>query len=120
MSFLSRGTSQPQVSQEERKQQVMNEVRQQLGKSPLVLALSESIAHHFSHRTALANAQELINKMNEKCFEKCITKPGPSLSSSDEACITKCTERFLEAFNIVSKSYVTRVSKERESGGDLH
>lgn len=53
---------------------------------------------------ALANAQELMNvsplrspslregteerpqKANEKCFQKCISKPGTSLSRSDEVC----------------------------------
>ena len=53
---------------------------------------------------ALANAQELMNvrpkliaavrmvdrpeqKANDKCFAKCITKPGTSLSYSEEVCI---------------------------------
>lgn len=97
MSFLSRGSTSAPVSPadvEQRKQQVMAEVRNQL---------------------AIANAQELINKMNEKCFEKCITKPGPSLTSADEACVTRCTERFLEAFNIISKTYMARVGRERDN-----
>ncbi|KAL8279648.1 hypothetical protein RQP46_007961 [Phenoliferia psychrophenolica] len=99
MSFLgTRNPGAPTADQETRKQQVMNEVKSQL---------------------ALANAQELINKMNEKCFEKCIPKPGPSLTSSDETCIVRCTERFLEAFNLISKSYVARLGREREQGGNL-
>lgn len=91
---------------------------------------------------ALANAQELVSKMNDKwcvrvsfvatspclpwdargeqgsrrgqedgycagegtsadedqrSFARCITKPGTALSSADEGCITRCTDRFLEA-----------------------
>ena len=55
---------------------------------------------------ALLNAQQLINvrivspygfastnycyckKCNEKCFQKCVTKPGSSLSSSEEVRLT--------------------------------
>lgn len=62
---------------------------------------------------ALANAQELMSKVNEKCFQKCITKPGTSLSSSEETCLSRCMDRYLEAFNIVSKTYIARLSKER-------
>jgi hypothetical protein len=35
---------------------------------------------------------------NRKCsYAKCITKPGLTLSPSDEGCITRCSDRFLEA-----------------------
>ncbi|KAG9101007.1 hypothetical protein FS749_011090 [Ceratobasidium sp. UAMH 11750] len=68
---------------------------------------------------ALANAQELINKINEKCFAKCITKPSTSLGSSEERCLSMCMERYMEAFNVVSQTYVTRISKERSSTGGL-
>jgi len=69
---------------------------------------------------ALANAQELMNTANEKCFLKCVTKVGPALSSSEQTCLSRCLERYLEAFNIVSQSYTTRITKERaasSSGG---
>merc|ERR1712080_499281 len=75
-----------------------------------------------SQQPALANAQELINKMNDKCFVRCITKPGTSLTPNDEACLMRCTDRFLEAFNLISAKYVQRVQAERESaaaGGNL-
>ncbi|CAH8577467.1 unnamed protein product [Heterobilharzia americana] len=33
---------------------------------------------------ALASARELLEKMSDKCFEKCITKPGTSLDNSEQ------------------------------------
>lgn len=42
---------------------------------------------------ALANAQELLTKMTEKCFRKCIGKPGSELDSSDQKCIAMCMDR---------------------------
>ncbi|TFY59423.1 hypothetical protein EVJ58_g5783 [Rhodofomes roseus] len=61
----------------------------------------------YRQEMALTNAQELMNKCNEKCFAKCVTKPGGSLSGSEQ--------RYMEAFNIVSKTYIARVQKERIS-----
>ncbi|TFL04007.1 Tim10/DDP family zinc finger-domain-containing protein [Pterulicium gracile] len=61
---------------------------------------------------ALQNAQELMNKANEKCFERCITKPGTALSGSEQTCLSRCLDRYMEAFNIVSKTYITRISQE--------
>ncbi|KAL7416840.1 Tim10/DDP family zinc finger-domain-containing protein [Mrakia frigida] len=88
----SSATKQAQPSQEVRKEQIMEQVKQEL---------------------QLASAQELINKMNEKCFEKCVPKPGALLTRAEESCVTMCMERYMEAFNVVSKSYVTRLTKER-------
>ena len=61
--FLKSSTSTSSPNAETRKREVMAQVKQEM---------------------ALANAQELMNKMNEKCFGKCITKPSSSLSTSEE------------------------------------
>ncbi|KAI0926407.1 protein translocase subunit [Taiwanofungus camphoratus] len=89
--FGSTGTSSP-ADMAARKEAVMNSVRSEI---------------------ALANAQELINKTNEKCYAKCVPKPGSSLSSSEETCLARCLDRYMEAFNIVSRTYIARISKER-------
>ncbi|KAG0014271.1 protein translocase subunit [Podila clonocystis] len=83
-------------SMEAKKQQVMDQVRSEL---------------------ALANAQELINKINEKCFAKCVLKPGSSLDSSEQACLSKCMDRYMEAWNIVSRTYINRVQRESQNMG---
>ncbi|GBC01827.1 hypothetical protein RclHR1_04350003 [Rhizophagus clarus] len=82
---------------ENRKQAVMDQVRNEL---------------------ALANAQELINKINEKCFSKCITKPGNKLESSEQTCVAKCMDRYMEAWNIVSRAYISRVQRESHYQGE--
>ncbi|KNC82745.1 hypothetical protein SARC_04986 [Sphaeroforma arctica JP610] len=69
---------------------------------------------------AVANAQQLLQKMTDKCFNKCITKPGSDLSGSDRACLAKCMDRYLESWNVISKAYATRVQKDAESGGHHH
>lgn len=65
-------------------------------------AKKEAVMNGVRSEIALASAQELINvwslllspalaliivfvqKTNEKCFAKCVTKPGTSLSGSEE------------------------------------
>ncbi|KAF9930593.1 hypothetical protein FBU30_000296 [Linnemannia zychae] len=83
-------------SMEAKKQQVMDQVRSEL---------------------ALANAQELINKINEKCFARCVTKPSTSLSGSEQTCLSNCMDRYMEAWNIVSRTYINRVQRESQNMG---
>ena len=64
----------------------------------------------------MANAQQLITKATEKCYTKCIPAPGSTLSAKEQTCLTRCMERYFEAFNIVSSTYVRRVSSERAAG----
>ncbi|RUP45105.1 Tim10/DDP family zinc finger-domain-containing protein [Jimgerdemannia flammicorona] len=81
----------------DKKQQVMDQVRGDL---------------------ALANAQELINKMNEKCFTKCVPKPGYRLESGEKTCLSKCMDRYMEAWNVVSRTYVNRLQEETRQHGN--
>jgi import inner membrane translocase subunit TIM13 len=56
-------------------------------------------------------------KLNEHCFERCIPKPGASLSKGEESCMSACMEKYMSAWNTVSKQYVGRI--QREQGGAL-
>ncbi|XP_055326508.1 mitochondrial import inner membrane translocase subunit Tim13 [Sitodiplosis mosellana] len=78
------------------KDQLMTEVRQQI---------------------AVANAQELVTKITEKCFKKCVTKPGTSLGGSEQKCIAMCMDRFMDSWNLVSRTYVRRIQREQGGGG---
>ncbi|KAM7346379.1 mitochondrial import inner membrane translocase subunit Tim13-like [Cochliomyia hominivorax] len=62
---------------------------------------------------AIANAQELLTKMTEKCFNKCINKPGHSLDSSEQKCISMCMDRFMDSWNLVSRTYGNRLQREQ-------
>ncbi|PPQ91034.1 hypothetical protein CVT25_013959 [Psilocybe cyanescens] len=93
--FLSRSSAAFPSDMAARKEAMMNNVRQEL---------------------AFANAQELMNKASDRCFTKCVTKPGDSLSSSEQTCLSRCLDRYMEAFDIVSRTYTARVSRERQEG----
>ncbi|KAI6037659.1 Tim10/DDP family zinc finger-domain-containing protein [Pisolithus marmoratus] len=72
-------------------------------------ARKEAVMNSIRSELAIVNVQELINKATEKCFTKCIPKPGSSLTSSDEACLARCLDRYMEA---LSRTYTARISKE--------
>ncbi|KAI1417588.1 Tim10/DDP family zinc finger-domain-containing protein [Hypoxylon sp. FL1857] len=57
------------------------------------------------------NARQLIEKINEHCFEKCVPKPGTSLSNSEQTCFTQCMEKYMSAWNQVSTTYINRLQQ---------
>ena len=44
---------------------------------------------------------ELVSHVTELCFEKCVTKPGTSLNSSEQTCLSSCTMRYLESSQVI-------------------
>ncbi|GAA6059946.1 hypothetical protein JCM10212_003086 [Sporobolomyces blumeae] len=76
-------------------------------------AKKQQIMTEVTNQLALANAQELITKVNEKCFARCITKPAATATPNDEACLMRCTDRYLEAFNLISQTaFVPHILRE--------
>ncbi|KAF4989981.1 hypothetical protein FGRMN_8755 [Fusarium graminum] len=62
----------------------------------------------------LVNARTLIEKLQETCFEKCVPKPGNSLSSGESSCMTSCMEKYMAAWNMVNSAYITRLRQESQ------
>ncbi|XP_018575825.1 mitochondrial import inner membrane translocase subunit Tim13-B [Anoplophora glabripennis] len=73
----------------------------------------DELMDQVKQQIAVANAQELLTKMTEKCFKKCISKPGTSLDSSEQKCIAMCMDRYMDSWNLISKAYSTRIQRER-------
>ncbi|XP_077866842.1 mitochondrial import inner membrane translocase subunit Tim13-like, partial [Saccoglossus kowalevskii] len=44
----------------------------------------EQMMDQVKSQLAIANAQDLLQKMSDKCFKKCVTKPGTSLDNSEQ------------------------------------
>lgn len=45
--------------------------------------------------------EELVQTLTDKCFEKCVRKPGASLTSGEQQCIAKSMDRYMEAMALV-------------------
>ncbi|KFH49002.1 Mitochondrial import inner membrane translocase subunit-like protein [Hapsidospora chrysogenum ATCC 11550] len=54
-------------------------------------------------------------KVQENCFEKCVPKPGGSMSSSESSCATSCMEKYMAAWNQVNSAYISRLRQEQGS-----
>ncbi|KAJ8610066.1 hypothetical protein MRB53_038793 [Persea americana] len=78
--------------------------------SPNVDQLKQTV----QQETAIANARALITGINDHCYEKCIPKPGATMSKGEETCYTMCMEKFMQAWNTVGRTYVARLQKENQ------
>ncbi|XP_047975959.1 mitochondrial import inner membrane translocase subunit TIM13-like isoform X1 [Salvia hispanica] len=76
----------------------------------LGLSLSRLMPKNFSRRPSnkdkvlLDGLSRLVQTVRGKCFDKCITKPGSSLSGSESSCISRCIDRYMEATGIIGKA----------------
>ncbi|KAJ1816481.1 protein translocase subunit [Coemansia sp. RSA 2675] len=75
-------------------------------------ARKEDVMQQVKQELAMANAQELINSINRQCYKMCIPNPGPSLSSSEQASLSRCMDKYLASWDTVSRAYVARVTQE--------
>ncbi|CAK9295092.1 unnamed protein product [Gordionus sp. m RMFG-2023] len=80
--------------------------------STLTAGQKQDVIEKVRQQIALANAQELIQKMSDKCFQKCISKPGASLDNYEQKCLAMCMDRYMDSWNLVSKTYSNRLKKE--------
>ncbi|KAL0637111.1 protein translocase subunit [Maublancomyces gigas] len=72
----------------------------------------QALMQGIQHETNVENARMLIEKINEKCFEKCIPKPGTSLSSGESLCLTNCMQKYMASWNIISAAYIGRIKSD--------
>ncbi|KAK3745108.1 hypothetical protein QZH41_015090 [Actinostola sp. cb2023] len=59
---------------------------------------------------------QYAKKMSDKCFKKCIYKPGSTLDNSEQKCIALCMDRYMDTWNTVSRAYNARLQKEHSMG----
>ena len=60
-----------------------------------------------------AVVQAAINKLTELCWDKCVTRPDVKLSSSEQECISNCSERYLDTSMFV----MNRMAGQAQSQG---
>lgn len=75
-------------------------------------AKKEQLLEALKAQAAIVNANQVLQNMSDKCFLKCVPKPGTSLDNSEQKCVAMCMDRYLDAFNLVSHTYAQRVNRE--------
>mmetsp|Transcript_13243 Transcript_13243/g.23785 ORF Transcript_13243/g.23785 Transcript_13243/m.23785 type:complete len:81 (+) Transcript_13243:85-327(+) len=67
---------------------------------------SQDLAGEVNNQVMAAVFEMLRSTITNKCFEKCVTRPSSSLSGSEQQCLAKCTDRFIDALQVVAKATV--------------
>ncbi|KAH6624944.1 Tim10/DDP family zinc finger-domain-containing protein [Chaetomium sp. MPI-SDFR-AT-0129] len=75
-------------------------------------SVKKTIMKEALQATNTAEAQVLIQNINETCFERCVPKPGSSLSSGEQTCLKACMEKYMAAWNQINTAYVRRIQQE--------
>ena len=63
--------------------------------------------------------QEVMMVINNKCFNKCVTRPGPKLDDSEKMCTAKCMDRYLDAMALVSQAWAARAKQQAAMQGGM-
>lgn len=97
------------------KTQIMRQVQQEAAMQNARMLVEVSSVDKIS----MYLSNQRLQKLNEHCFERCVPKPGASLSKGEETCFTSCMEKYMSAWNTVSKTYVARIQKESQTGAAI-
>ncbi|KAK0753401.1 mitochondrial import inner membrane translocase subunit TIM13 [Schizothecium vesticola] len=81
-------------------------------------SVKQAIIRQVQTESNVANSRELFEAFNEHCFEKCVPKPGSSLSSGESSCVTMCMDKYLAAWNKVNASLLQRMQQENKAAGN--
>ncbi|KAJ5758587.1 Mitochondrial import inner membrane translocase subunit tim13 [Penicillium odoratum] len=76
-----------------------------------------NLVQQLQQESAMTNARALIQKINENCFEACVPTPGSSLSAQENSCLTTCMEKYINMWNITSRTYINRIGVESKKMG---
>ncbi|CAK7268800.1 protein translocase subunit [Sporothrix epigloea] len=74
--------------------------------------IKKSIMQQILQEANSANARTLMENMNQHCFDGCVPKPGTSLSSGEQKCVSQCMEKYIAAWNSVNAAYIRRLQQE--------
>lgn len=74
-------------------------------------ASPDAIMHRVRTELQAQQIDDLVKKLTDKSFAKCVHKPGTSLTSSEQHCIAKAMDRYLDVMNIIFRTLTTKAQK---------
>ena len=57
--------------------------------------------------------------MRDACFDKCVTRPGSSMSSGEMNCLARCCDRYVDATKVVSGTIISVGEGQASRAGGL-
>ncbi|KAL5340735.1 Tim10/DDP family zinc finger-domain-containing protein [Aspergillus crustosus] len=85
--------------------------------SPEQQEIKTAIIRQLQQEAAMNNARQLIGKVNEHCFDNCVSAPGSTMTPGESSCLSSCMEKYISLWNVTSKAYLARAATERKNGG---
>ena len=61
--------------------------------------------------------QDVMQKITDKCFTRCVIKPGARLDDTEKMCTAKCMDRYLDAMALVSQAWAVRAKQQASMQG---
>ncbi|KAL1326633.1 hypothetical protein HN51_036756 [Arachis hypogaea] len=67
---------------------------------------SSDMQQFYSQEQQLAMVNEMVSKLTDACWDKCITgTPGNKFSSSESTCLSNCAHRYIEMSLLIMKKF---------------
>lgn len=58
---------------------------------------------------------ELLQTMNTKCFNKCVKNPSTRLDKTQQACLARCVDRYMDSMSVARDQIMVRSQRVRPS-----
>eukprot|EP00873_Tetraselmis_striata_P001278 jgi/Tetstr1/421542/TSEL_012489.t1 len=79
--------------------------------------LSPQVQQFVQMEQQKAQLQEMISGLAAMAWEKCISYPGRSLSSSEQSCVANCVGRYFDTGEFVLQRFQAKAAKHSGGGG---
>jgi mitochondrial import inner membrane translocase subunit TIM13 len=53
-------------------------------------------------------AQEMFQKITDRCFDLCVSRPGKKLDAVELNCLSRCHDRYADTMNVVAMTIAAR------------
>ena len=68
----------------------------------------QQVIQQVQAQAANAASQEVIQITSKKCFAKCVSSPGGTLSNKEQTCLAMCFDRYLDTIRVVEQTMISR------------
>ena len=68
----------------------------------------QAVMQQIAQNAGQAAMQELLSTASHKCFDKCVTSPGATLSNKEQTCLAMCYDRYVQSIEVVKQGIMDR------------
>ena len=80
-------------------------------------AASAQLQQFIEHEQQVVQVQQMIAKLTEVCWDKCISSPGAYLSSRETTCLENCSKAFIDSTQYILQRAAHKASEMGAGSG---